>query len=56
MARQAVVLSKLDVGTAAVTINRFCSSGLQSIAMAANQIVRWTDPDRYRRKVQNLFP
>ncbi len=38
MARLAVVLSKLPVTTAGTTINRFCSSGLQAIAMAANQI------------------
>jgi len=38
LARLAVILSKLPVTTAGVTINRFCSSGLQSIAIAANQI------------------
>ena len=38
LARLAVVLSKLPVSTAGTTINRACSSGLQSIAMAANQI------------------
>ena len=38
MARLATVLSKLPVTTAAATINRFCSSGVQSIAYAANQI------------------
>jgi len=38
LARLAVILSKLPVSTAGVTINRFCSSGLQTIAMAANQI------------------
>ncbi len=38
LARLAVILSKLPVTSAGVTINRFCSSGLQSIAMAANQI------------------
>ena len=38
LARLAVVLSKLPVTTAGTTVNRFCSSGLQSIAMAANQI------------------
>lgn len=38
LARLAVILSKLPVTTGGVTINRFCSSGLQSIAMAANQI------------------
>ena len=38
LARLAVVLSRLSVSTAGLTINRFCSSGLQSIAIAANQI------------------
>ena len=38
LARLAVVLSKLPVTAAGMTINRFCSSGLQSIAIAANQI------------------
>jgi acetyl-CoA acyltransferase len=38
LARLAVILSKLPVTAAGVTINRFCSSGLQSIALAANQI------------------
>ena len=38
LARLAVVLSKLPITTAGMTINRFCSSGLQSIAIASNQI------------------
>ena len=38
LARLAVVLSKLPITTGGVTINRFCSSGLQTIAMAANQV------------------
>ena len=38
MARLAVVLSNLPITTAGQTINRFCSSGLQSIAIAAHQI------------------
>ena len=38
LARLAVVLSKLPITTAGMTINRFCSSGLQSIAIAANQV------------------
>lgn len=38
LARLSVVLSKLPITTAGLTINRFCSSGLQSIAIAANQI------------------
>ena len=38
LARLAVVLSRLPITTAGMTINRFCSSGLQSIAIASNQI------------------
>ena len=38
LARLAVILSKLPVTTAGSTISRACSSGLNSIAMAANQI------------------
>ena len=38
LARMAVVLSQLPITTAGQTINRFCSSGLQSIAIAAQQI------------------
>jgi acetyl-CoA acetyltransferase family protein len=38
MARLSTVLSKLPITVAAATINRFCSSGVQSIAFAANQI------------------
>jgi len=37
-ARLVVGLSRLPVSTAGLTINRFCSSGLQAIAIAANQI------------------
>ncbi|WP_338487609.1 thiolase family protein [Pseudomonas trivialis] len=36
--RNVAVLSRLGTGTAGMTLNRFCSSGLQAIAMAANQI------------------
>jgi acetyl-CoA C-acetyltransferase len=36
--RQAALLAGLPVSTGGVSINRFCSSGLQSIAMAANSI------------------
>ena len=38
LARLAVILSKLPVTTAGSTISRACSSGLNSIAFAANQI------------------
>ncbi len=38
LGRLAVMLSKLPVTTAATSINRFCSSGVQAIAFAATQI------------------
>jgi len=38
-ARHAALRAGLPVTAGAVTINRFCSSGLQSIAMAANRVV-----------------
>ena len=34
--RQAALLAGLPITTSGVTVNRFCSSGLQTIAMAAN--------------------
>jgi acetyl-CoA C-acetyltransferase len=36
MARQAGLLAGLPITTSGVTVNRFCSSGLQTIGMAAN--------------------
>jgi acetyl-CoA C-acetyltransferase len=39
IARLAAVRGGLPVTTAAVTVNRFCSSGLQTIAMAAQRVV-----------------
>lgn len=39
MARLAAVRAGLPVTTAGVSINRFCSSGLQAIAMAAQRVV-----------------
>ncbi len=36
--RQVALLAGMPVTTAGVTVNRFCSSGLQTIAMAANHI------------------
>ena len=36
--RQAVIRAGLPVTVSAMTVNRFCSSGLQAIAMAAHQI------------------
>src|SRR5436305_1498015 len=40
VARQVALLAGLPLTTAAVTVNRFCASGLQAIAMAAHQIVQ----------------
>jgi acetyl-CoA acyltransferase len=39
MARNAAMLAGLPVTTAGTTINRFCSSGLQAIAVGAHQIM-----------------
>jgi acetyl-CoA C-acetyltransferase len=39
IARQAAIRAGLPVSTAGVTVNRFCSSGLQTIAMAAQRII-----------------
>ncbi|MBT5541212.1 MAG: thiolase family protein, partial [Gammaproteobacteria bacterium] len=38
IARVAAVASKLSINTGGTTVNRYCSSGLQTIAMAATQI------------------
>jgi len=38
LGRQAALLAGLPVSTSGVTINRFCSSGLQTIAMAAGYV------------------
>ncbi|NVD97876.1 acetyl-CoA C-acyltransferase [Massilia sp. BJB1822] len=39
IARQVVIRAGLPVSTAGMTINRFCSSGLQTIATAAQRII-----------------
>ena len=39
VARVAAVRAGLPINIAGTTVNRFCSSGLQSVAMAANQII-----------------
>ena len=39
IARLSAVRAGLPVSTAATTVNRFCSSGLQAIAIAANRVV-----------------
>ena len=38
VARTSAVLSRLPVSVGGTTVNRFCSSGLQTVAMAATQI------------------
>lgn len=40
VARVSSILAGLPVSTPATTVNRFCSSGLQAIAMAAHQILQ----------------
>ncbi|MFI4987956.1 MAG: acetyl-CoA C-acyltransferase [Alphaproteobacteria bacterium] len=39
IARQAAIRAGLPVTTGGVTVNRFCSSGMQAIAMAASRVV-----------------
>src|SRR6058998_4095936 len=39
VARQAIVRAGLPISIAGTTVNRFCASGLQAIAMAAGRIV-----------------
>jgi acetyl-CoA acetyltransferase family protein len=39
VARVAAVRAGLPVSVAAITVNRFCSSGLQSVAMAAHEVL-----------------
>src|SRR5260370_29186275 len=39
IARQIALRARLPVTTAGTTVNRFCSSGLQTIAMAAQRVI-----------------
>lgn len=39
IARQVALRAGLPIGVAGITVNRFCSSGLQTIAMAAQRII-----------------
>ncbi len=39
IARQAAIRAGLPISTAGATINRFCSSGMQAIAMAAHRVI-----------------
>jgi acetyl-CoA acetyltransferase family protein len=43
VARIALVVAGLPISTAGTTVNRFCSSGLQAVAMAAAQIYQGAD-------------
>src|SRR5215470_7602147 len=39
IARQILLRAGLPVTTSGITVNRFCSSGLQSVAMASQRII-----------------
>ena len=39
VARQTIVRAGLPIGIAGTTVNRFCASGLQAIAIAAGRII-----------------
>src|SRR5881409_309174 len=39
IARQAAIRAGLPITTGVVTVNRFCSSGMQAIAMAAQRVI-----------------
>src|SRR5574341_140351 len=39
IARQSAIRAGLPVTTAGVTVNRFCSSGMQAIAIAAQRVI-----------------
>lgn len=54
IARQAVIRAGLPVSVAATTVNRFCSSGLQTIAMAAHQIVQEGTPAALAGGVESI--
>ena len=58
VARIASLRAGLPVGISAMTINRFCSSGLQSIAMAAERIMAGGAEiiSRRRRRVDDHDP
>ena len=53
--REAALLAGMPKTTAGVSVNRFCSSGLQTIAMAANSIrSRWRRLHRRRRRREHF--
>jgi len=51
IARQIALRAGLPITTAGMTINRFCSSGLQTIATAAQRIRKRSRSRRLRRRV-----
>ena len=55
IARVAAMRAGLPVSVAGLTLNRFCSSGLQAIAIAANHVINdGADvSDRRRRRVDH---
>jgi acetyl-CoA C-acetyltransferase len=54
IARLSAIRAGCPVTTAGVTINRFCSSGLQSIAMAAQQIITQGTPAAVGAGVESI--
>ena len=56
IARQAALRAGMPITVGGVTVNRFCSSGLQTIAMAAQRIVAGeSDVLRRRRRGEHLL-
>lgn len=54
IARQAVIRAGLPVTVAATTVNRFCSSGLQAVAMASHAIVQEGAPAAIAGGVESI--
>ena len=54
IARQAVIGAGLPVSVAAITVNRFCSSGLQAVAMASHAIVQEGAPAAIAGGVESI--
>lgn len=54
VARQSVIRAGLPVTVAAATVNRFCSSGLQAVAMAAHSITEGGTPATVAGGVESI--
>ena len=54
IARQAVIRAGLPISVAAITVNRFCSSGLQAVAMASHAIVQEGAPAAIAGGVESI--